>query len=60
MWGSRGSMASKEENKTLGRVYQEEFQPDYYIKRYYSGIDAGNEFCLENLHQFFEEGKIAF
>ncbi|XP_046642226.1 nicotinamide N-methyltransferase-like [Daphnia pulicaria] len=48
-------MASKEENKTLSQVYQEEFQPDYYINRYYSGIDAGNEFCLKNLHQFFEQ-----
>lgn len=48
----------EKENKSLSSVYQEKFQPDYYIRRYYSGLDAGNEFCLRNLHQFFKQGKL--
>ncbi|KAI9561751.1 hypothetical protein GHT06_012712 [Daphnia sinensis] len=47
----------EKENQSLGAVYQEKFQPDYYISRYYSGLDAGNEFCLRNLHQFFKQAE---
>ena len=44
-----------QENKSLGLLYQEEFQPDKYVSKYYAGLDLGNEFCLRNLHEFFNK-----
>lgn len=46
-------MAS-DSTKGLSELYQAEFQPDYYVGKYYPGPDAGNEFCLRNLHEFFK------
>lgn len=41
-------------DSATSQVYRQEFQPDSYVSRYYSGhLEAGVEFILQNHNKFF-------
>lgn len=44
--------------KTIAEVYVEEFVVDKYLDSFYSSVDLGVTFILDNLHRTFESGKL--
>lgn len=46
-------MALKNKEKETQRLYCEEFDPNNYIKTYYSRMNPEFQFFLTNLHNFF-------